>query len=206
MTPVERIHITGGQGSGKSTLSARLSATCGLPVHEVDRIARIGGGNGPERAAAERDALVAAIAGGDRWVSEGVHLGWTSPLLERAQVIVWLDQLTPAAASVRMVRRFLSGAMTELRGHHGRERFARVGDYLRHTRELAGALRHARRANDPDLFARALAPYGAKVVRCRTSADLEAFVASLLPAAADVPATSPLTAPTASQAPAESGR
>ncbi len=77
MTP-RRIHVTGGQGSGKTTLAARLHAVTGLPVHELDRIARIGGGNGPERPAAERDAMVSeTIAAGDAWITEGVHLGWT---------------------------------------------------------------------------------------------------------------------------------
>ena len=45
MTP-RRIHVTGGQGSGKTTLAARLHRVTGLPVHELDLIARIGGASG----------------------------------------------------------------------------------------------------------------------------------------------------------------
>ncbi len=205
MTAPARIHVTGGQGSGKSTLARRLAAGTGLPVHELDRIARIDGGNGPPRAVAERDALVASIAGHDRWITEGIHLGWTGLLLERAEVILWLDQLTPASASGRMVRRFLAGAMTEMRSRHGRQRFARIGDYLRHTRDLADALRHAPETNHPDRYASALARYGAKVVRCRTAADVEAFVASLA-TSAGVPMTGPGALAETARASAEAGR
>ena len=178
MTP-RRIHVTGGQGSGKSTLAARLHSVTGLPVHELDRIARIGGGNGPERPAAERDAMVEAIAAADDWITEGVHLGWTTPLLARAQAIVWLDHVTPSGASARMVRRFLAGGWHEFRTRRGRERFLRVGDYLRHTRDLGRSVVRSHTADDSSVFLAALSGYPASVVRCGTEADVDAFVASL---------------------------
>ena len=180
MTP-RRIHITGGQGSGKTTLAARLRDRTGLPVHGLDTIARVGGGNGPARPSGERDALVASIAGSDEWITEGVHLGWTTPLLERADAIVWLDHVPPTAASGRMLRRFASGALHELRTRRGRQRFTRVGDYLRHTRDLGAALRGSRSANDQEAYAAALAPWADTLVRCRTAADVDAFVRSVTP-------------------------
>ena len=180
MTP-RRIHITGGQGTGKTTLAARLHELTGLPVHELDVVARIGGGNGPERPVAERDRMVSTIADADAWITEGVQLGWTAPLLDRAEVIVWLDHISPAAASGRMVRQFASGAIRELRTRHGRERFSRIGDYLRHARDLGRALRDTRSANDPDIFAAALAAWPDTLVHCTTPADVDAFVRSLTP-------------------------
>jgi hypothetical protein len=182
MTP-RRIHITGGQGSGKTTLAARLQALTGLPVHELDLVARVGGGNGPERPVAEREAMVAMIADADAWITEGVHLGWTTPLLDRAEAIVWLDHISPADASGRMVRRFASGAMRELRTRHGRERFMRVGDYLRHTRDLARALRTSGSANDPDVFAATLAAWSDRLVHCTSAGDVDGFVRSMTPGA-----------------------
>ena len=62
-----------------------------------------------------------------------------------------------------MVRRFLSGGVQDLRDRHGRERFTRLGDYLRHTRELGGAVRASRMPpTDAAAFEAALAPYRAK--------------------------------------------
>lgn len=174
-----RIHVTGGQGSGKTTLAARLHGVTGLPVHELDRIARIGGGDGPRRPAAERDAMVAAIAAGDGWITEGVHLGWTGPLLARADAIVWLDHVTPASASARMMRRFLAGGWHEFRARRGRERFTRVGDYLRQTRDLGRSVLKSHTTDDSGEFGAALAGYPATVVRCTSQADIDAFVASM---------------------------
>lgn len=177
--PPSRIHVAGGQGSGKTTLAARLHALTGLPVHELDRVARIGGGNGPERAAADRDAMVAGIAASDAWITEGVHLGWTTPILARAEAILWLDHVTPSVASGRMVRRFIAGGWQELRTRRGRERFTRVGDYIRHVRDLGGAVRGSGSSEQRDAFAASLAAYPTTVVHCTGAAEIEAFVASL---------------------------
>ena len=176
-----RIHVTGGQGSGKTTLAARLHELTGLPVHELDLVARIGGGNGPERPEAERAALVAALAAEDAWITEGVHIGWTEPLLARAEAIVWLDHVSSSKRSGRMIRRFLAGGLHELRTRHGRERFTRMGDYLRHTRDLGGAVLHSRRGapSEPDPLATALEPWAATTTHCTTNADIDAFVRTL---------------------------
>ncbi len=179
MTP-RRIHVIGAPGSGKSTLADRLHLVTDLPVHGLDDIARIGGGNGPFRPVAERDALVAAIAAEEAWITEGVHLGWTDPLLARADAVVWLDHVSPVQASGRMVRRFLSGGVQGLRDRNGRERFTRLGDYLRHTRELGGAIRASRNAAaDAAAFEAALAPYRGKTVRCTSAAEVDDLVRSM---------------------------
>lgn len=174
-----RIHITGGQGTGKTTLAARIGAMTGWPVHELDRVARLGRGNGPERPASERDAMVAAIAATDRWITDGVQQAWVDPLLERAEVIVWLDHVTVSQASRRMVWRFLSGAFEQLRTRRGRERFLRFGDYARHGRDLVVALRQRGDAPRPDAQAAALEPYRQRLVRCRSEADIERFLSTL---------------------------
>jgi adenylate kinase family enzyme len=172
-----RIYITGGSGSGKTTLAERLAADTGLTVHHLDEIAREGGGRGPERSASDRDHDVAAILATDRWIVEGVQLGWTEPLLRAADTIVWLDHVPTRRSSTRVVRRFASQALAEARQRRGRERFLRMRDYARKVRELAVSLPDTR-APRSDLAA-ALAPFEAKVVRCSTDADVAAFLEGL---------------------------
>lgn len=182
MTDTRRIYVIGPSGSGKSTLARRLGEAIGLPVHDLDLIYRDGGGNGPLRPAADRDADVARILASDGWVAEGVHLGWTAELLAAADVIVWLDHLTTAGTRGRVLRRFVGGAVDSARSERGWRRFLRFGDYARHLRDLVGALRQARTyegergaddAPSRDETDRALLPFATKVERCRTQADVE---------------------------------
>jgi hypothetical protein len=194
--PPRRIHILGAPGSGKTTLARRLAAVTGLPVHHLDEVARVGGGTGPIRTEAERTPLVAAIAIADAWIVEGVHLGWTGPLLERAELIVWLDGVTPAGAAARITRRFAAGAWAELRRRSWRERALAVPGYARHARDLAGALRDARRyrathaapsaprstLGSRDETAVALAPHAGRVRRCGSAVEVESLLALLTPA------------------------
>lgn len=174
----ERILIIGGPGSGKSTLGRALAARLDLPVHELDLIARAGGGRAAMTSDEERRADVAAILASPRWVAEGVHLGWTQPLIEAAQLVVWLDHVTARQSSQRIVRRFIHQAITEARRRRGRERFARLRDYASRLRELAVSVPETRTYPRTELEA-ALRGSSATVVRCRSEADVDAFLAQL---------------------------
>jgi len=195
-----RIHIAGGPGAGKTTLAQRLAATTGLAVHHLDEVARVGGGTGRVREAAEREPLVRAILDADGWITDGVHLGWTEPLLARAELIVWLDVAAGSAAAARIAGRFLDGARAEFRRRSWRERAGAMPGYARHARDLAGAMLGARRYDrartapdgslpppvDPagTLASRAateaaLAAHADRVVRCRTFAEVDALLARL---------------------------
>lgn len=175
---IERIHVVGPPGSGKTTLASRLADALELPVHHLDEVARVGGGRGPERSAAEREAAVQDILASERWISEGLHLGWTQPLLDEAQAIVWLDHVRWQASSGRVVRRFVSQAWAEARQRRGRERFLRMRDYGRRLRELVVSLPETRTFPREELEA-ALAPLMGRVVHCRTPADVEAALHDL---------------------------
>lgn len=186
----QRIHIIGGPGSGKTTLASRLAAAIGVrPVH-LDGIARVGGGTGPPRSMEQRLNDVSAIASRPAWVTEGVHLGWTDALLERADLIVWLDTVGRATASRRIVGRFVRDAVAEMRRRRGRDRFLRIRDYLRHLGDLLGGVRETRDyyQHDPDASAAGasgsqimarLSREGHRVIRCRSAADVERLVARL---------------------------
>lgn len=189
MHPI-RIHIIGGSGSGKSTLGRQLSERLSIPVHHLDDVARVGGGNGPLRSPQERDGRLAAIIGTEAWISEGIHVGWTEPILQAAEAIVWLDHLPVMTIRCRILARFVRDAVAEARRHRGRARFFRVRDYLRNARELLGSIGkvddykgdHA--PEDPAAESRAAAvaalmPHRRKVIHCRRQADVDELVARL---------------------------
>jgi adenylate kinase family enzyme len=183
----DRVLIVGGPGSGKTTFALRLAAATGLPAHHLDEVARVGGGTGPERPAAERAADVAAIVESGEWIAEGVHLGWTAPLYEAADTIVWLDHVPWKSSGRRMVRRFVAQAVHEARTRRGRERFLRFRDYARRLRDLVRAIPEARGyerggasgqsvgAAQPTRAATesALSNHAPKLIHVRTAADVE---------------------------------
>lgn len=82
-----RILVTGTSGSGKSTLAAALAARTGLPYVELDAL-RHGPGWVPRP---EFAAEGAALAARDAWVTEWQYSVLRPLLLERAELLVWLD-------------------------------------------------------------------------------------------------------------------
>ena len=174
----DRVYVCGGPGSGKTTFAHALSARTGLPVEALDEIAREGGGRGPETSADERAQAVQRILATQRWIADGVQLGWTQPLVEAADAVVWLDHVAWHASSGRIVRRFLRQAIAEARSRHGRERFLRFGDYARRLRELIVSVPETRTYPYEELE-KALAPFAAKVTRCRTADEVAAALAAL---------------------------
>jgi adenylate kinase family enzyme len=178
MAAPSRIVIVGGPGTGKTTLAAGLAKRTGLPVTHLDDIAREGGGRGPERPPELRAADVQRVALAREWIAEGVHFRWIGPLLDRADVVVWLDHVGARRSGGRITRRFLSQALAEARRRRGRERFLRVRDYTRKLREVVVSVPEARTFPHDEL-ARVLQPYEAKVIRCTTDEEVAALPARL---------------------------
>lgn len=190
-----RIFVIGPPGSGKTTLARALSRQLGLPGHDLDLVFREGGGNGPWRDRTERDAEIGRLAAQEAWIADGIHLDGTEPLMDAADLIVWLDHVSSTRSTVRIVRRFIAGAWAEVRARRGWRRFLRFGDYVRHLRELARAIPETRSytsatATAPSgqvtraQVAERLARYPGKVVRCRRDSEVEALLRSLRPAPA----------------------
>jgi adenylate kinase family enzyme len=180
----QRIHVIGIPGSGKSTLAARCATALGVPSIDLDYLAlpESPAGTqlqGPTRYDASQRAAT-AVAGQDRWVTDGVYCGWTEPLLERADLIIWLD-ISPVVAVARIVRR------------HARRSLARQNDFpgvRLLTRFSWGVLRDAAKPaastaqlradmnhNSRATTAAHLDPYRDKVIRCRTRRDVTNAVA-----------------------------
>jgi len=190
VSPPARVHITGVSGAGKSTLARRIGSAFDLPVHHLDEIA-IDPTTRERRPPEERQAMVARIAADPRWVTDGVQTGWTDPLCERADLIVWLDHLDASRASVRIIGRFTRQAWQEFRRQRGRGKFLRVRSYGHQARALVRSLLEVhefdRAPPEPEgvdagsrtAIIAQLEPHRAKVRHCQTHGDVEDLLVQL---------------------------
>jgi adenylate kinase family enzyme len=162
-----RIHITGSPGSGKSTLARRLGAYRGVAVVALDSVAYTGA-DFADRDLHARLSEVKAISERPEWISEGIFVGWTDPLLEKADLIIWLDYLSWPGAVLRLLKRTVRGAYKEMRARRGAERFLRFDDYWRHMRQLMSVVVTSR-----EYWREPSAPHSYPVTRENIEAVLE---------------------------------
>lgn len=95
--------VASASGNGKTTVGRALSERLGVPFHELDALHH--GPNWTEATAEELHAKVAPIVRTDAWVVDGAYRGKLGDLvLERADVVVWLD-LPVRVWLPRLVRR-----------------------------------------------------------------------------------------------------
>jgi hypothetical protein len=168
-----RVYIVGGTGSGKSTLAARLAPRLGLNPINLDDYRYTAQGTRTDRAALT--ALAAEMASRDTWVADGIYLTWTLPLIEAADLIVWLDPPRTVAAS-RVLRRWIG---LQLCGHapYGRRKALRIALGAMRPRPLADVLASPKNLNPSQAaIAAVLQPYEAKTVRAWRRRDLRALV------------------------------
>lgn len=100
-----KLHILGGAGSGKTTFAHLVASRCHVPHYDLDQLGRK---HGPHAAPLVADAFV--IAQQPSWVTEGIYLLFTDPLLEQADYIVLLDVGWPTAAW-RIIRRHIANTV-----------------------------------------------------------------------------------------------
>ncbi|MGN6781095.1 MAG: AAA family ATPase [Marmoricola sp.] len=100
---MQRIAINGRAGAGKSTLARRLSSALDLPSTEIDSLQH--GAGWQRRPSFVED--VRAVIDGERWVIEFQYDDTRPLILERADVLVWLD-LPLHVTMWRVARRTLS--------------------------------------------------------------------------------------------------
>src|SRR5205823_4693127 len=115
---LQRLHTTGGPGSGKPTAGRRIATELHLPFHELDQILI---DMGWDMARAVEENTADAIATGDAWLSEGAYFGWAQPLVDRAELVVLLD-LPWRVASYRIITRYFKAELARSNQHHGLRR------------------------------------------------------------------------------------
>ena len=178
---MQRIHILGAAGSGKTTLARRAAERMGCPWYELDAVA-YEGGYARKRTLDERRASLQEITAQPAWVTEGWFLWWIDDLLEAADAIVWLD-LPPRISLARVFTRHFKLSWAGQNRHPGLRNLANFVWGCRHY-YLEKAPRKPRALDDDGAVNRAsvanyLAPYMKKVVQCRKPADVERFLAEL---------------------------
>ena len=97
-----RVAVAGVSGSGKSTLSRRIAEILGVPYTEIDGLFH--GPGWTERPEFEAD--VEAFTSAPGWVTEWQYELARPLLVERADLMVWLDPPYPMVLQ-RVVRRTL---------------------------------------------------------------------------------------------------
>lgn len=160
-----RIHVIGGGGSGKTTLARRVAAALGLPIFELDT----------------PDADLTDLVQQPQWVSEGIYLYGIQSVLDRADLIVWLD-LPRRVAIWRIFTRHIRLSARGVNPHPG---FRRMLDFAWGQREYyTSPPRQPTHATDWDALSRAataelLEPRSAKVVHLRSPRQVRRWLRSM---------------------------
>ena len=184
---LRRIHIVGGPGSGKTTLAHEIGTRLGIQVHELDSIAFMGP-DYAERGLSERLADISTIASQPTWIVEGFFVLWTDQLLECADIIVWLDNISWERSRWRTVRRFIRSALREAKIRRGLAKFTRFHDYAHHLKLFIRAFFSSRTyyvasAHPPDgqiesrqNTTKHLTMYKDKVIHCYSDEAVKQFL------------------------------
>lgn len=92
-----RIHITGASGSGTTTLGAILADHLGLPHLDTDDFYwhRTDPPFREKRPPDERLALIRRAQAGGGWVLSGSLMSWGEPVVEAADLVIFLSVSTP---------------------------------------------------------------------------------------------------------------
>ena len=168
-----RIYITGGPGSGKTTLAKRIARQFNIPCFEMDLIGWENG-VGAERPLEMRLRDVHETAIQANWVVEGGHSPWRNELLQVADQIVWLD-LSWNVAGRRILTRHMRASLAGTNKHHGLLKLYRFMSYAKTFYTSTQPDQKTRRTE-----AEELQPYMDKVIHCQSPAEVEAFFSRLM--------------------------
>lgn len=163
-----RVVVVGANGAGKTWFARDLAARMGVPVMAKDAMALTTGWQ--QRPRAQVQAAIADAIMAKAWVLEGGPSILSPLVLDRADLVIWLD-LPASVRFWRIVRRSLR-YLGRTRPEHppGNRDWPGRRQFRFAWRALVAGDQFARAIND------ALAGSAVPVVRLRTPADVMAFL------------------------------
>tara|TARA_Y100000310_G_C20470142_1_gene709584 strand:- start:195 stop:683 length:489 start_codon:yes stop_codon:yes gene_type:complete len=103
----KKIHIIGGQGSGKTYLAKKLSEKLKIAHQDLDRIVYKGKDFLIKWSLEKRKERLEKILSRKQWVLEGAYTSeWINPVIKRADLILILD-INSFIARKRVISRYL---------------------------------------------------------------------------------------------------
>lgn len=173
-----RIHLIGGPGSGKTTLARQLAAHLGTVAYDLDEVG-YEGGSGPKRPLESRLADICDIVARPSWVTEGIFLWWTEPLMQAADTIIWLD-LPWRIAVWRILSRHIALSLAGTNKHRGIRKllsFLRWAyPYYTNPRIIPPQTPDDDGATSRAASAQFLAPYAHKLIHCQAPDQVAALL------------------------------
>jgi adenylate kinase family enzyme len=164
--------IASASGCGKTTVGRAIAGRLGLPFVELDALHH--GPRWTEATAEELRAKVQPIVDSDAWVIDGAYRGKLGDLvLERAQLVVWLD-LPIRVWLPRLLRRTF-GRIVRREELWGGNRESLRGAFIGRDALIPWSLRHYRRRRR--VYPAQLARFN--LVRLCSTAEIERFMRTL---------------------------
>ncbi|MGD7045789.1 DNA topology modulation protein FlaR [Jeotgalibacillus proteolyticus] len=116
---LNKIHIIGSVGSGKTTLAKELSAMLRIPYFELDNAVWIRSSNGDiRRTEPEREEYLNGILQTNQWIVEGIHNeDWMRSSFNEADIIIYLNTRY-SIRTYRIIKRFLKQKLRVEKSHY----------------------------------------------------------------------------------------